>query len=215
MTLKQFEKKYNIRFTLNHTGKMEGLTSLSTSVTCNENCIKNASIKNSVCSHCYAARMMKRYKTLEAKLKENTKALTREVIPVEEMPLLNFSIFRFESFGDLNNATQVKNYFNLCYKNPSTTFALWTKNPRLINEAMKDEFKKPSNLIIIVSSLFLNKRAAVNYPFIDKVFTVYDMKTAVENGSNAFINCGSRNCNECRRCYTKTSGVEYINELLK
>lgn len=214
MTIKEFENKYGVKFTLKHTGKMQDMISLSTSVSCNENCKRNAKIENSICSHCYASRMMKRYKTLENKLAKNTGVLTSAVIPVNEMPKLNVSVFRFESFGDLNNETQVINYFNLCKANQETTFALWTKSPWIINKAIESGNEKPNNLVIIVSSLFINKTAKVKYSFIDKVFTVYDKETASGKDSS-FINCGARNCNECRRCYRKTDSIEYINELLK
>ena len=215
MTIKEFEKKHGIHFTLNHSGKMSGMASLSTSVTCNKNCAKHASVPNSICSHCYANRMMKRYKTLENVLAKNTSVLTSEIIPVNEWPLLNMNVFRFESFGDINNATQVINYFNLCERNPETRFALWTKNAWIVKRAIASGHKKPSNLIIIASSILVNKpitKAVLdNSPFIDKVFTVYDKETA----KTININCGARNCYECQRCYRKTDTIEYVNEILK
>jgi hypothetical protein len=120
--------------------------------------------------------------------------------------------FRFESFGDLNNAIQVINYFNICKKNPGVKFALWTKNPDYIAEAIRAGHEKPENLNIVLSSLFLNKERKTRYSFIDKVFTVYDPEFIQENKTE--INCGAKNCFSCGLCYEK-NGVRNIREKLK
>ena len=191
------------------------MASLSTSVILNERCKKNASVNGSVCSHCYACKMLKRYGTLEKKLERNTELLTKEVLPVDSLPLINKRYFRFESFGDLNNETQVVNYSNICKKNPLVKFALWTKNPDYIEKAIINGNEKPENLIIIYSSLFLNSKMTgimKKYPFIDKVFTVYDKETAKKD--DIVINCGGNHCASCLRCYD-SNDIVYINELLK
>ena len=196
--------------TLKHTGKMNGMQSLSTSCVMNENCAKYAKVKGSVCEKCYAQRMTKMYKNLAPCLQKNTEILTKSVLPEEELPEINSVYFRFEAFGDLNNTTQVINYFNICKKNPETKFALWTKNPHLIIPVAD---QKPENLQILLSSLFLNNVAdAANYPFIDKIFTVYDKETIEREGIE--INCGARNCFKCHKCYV-AGGDKYVNERLK
>lgn len=213
-SLKAFEKETGLHFTLNHTGKMDGMVSISTSVKENKNCQSRAKVENSICSKCFAAAMINRYPALEKCLSENTRILTSEIIPVEKWPLLNVAFFRFESFGDLNNETQVHNYFNLCKRNPHVRFALWTKNPFFIYAAIKAGNAKPENLIIIASSPMINDVCDAYlkaYPFIDKIFTVYDKETA----KTVNINCGARHCLSCLRCYTKTDSVEYVNEILK
>ena len=157
------------------------------------------------------------YKGLADCTSQNTEVLTKTIIPVLEWPILNYAYFRFEAFGDLNNETQVINYFNLCKRNPHTSFALWTKNPVFIKRAIASGYKKPKNIIIIYSSPMIN--ANINsdnllktFPFIDKVFTVYD-KTAIRE-NRIDVNCGARNCLECRKCYTKNK-VFNIREQLK
>jgi len=201
------------KLTTNHNGKMEGMISLSTAVSCNKNCKERAKIKDSICSKCYAEKMSRMYKSLDEMLKQNTQALTTSIIPDDELPRVNALYFRFEAFGDLNNDIQVINYFNICKKNPGVHFALWTKNPWFIYEAIKAGNKKPKNLVIILSSPFINKVVEISdkYDFVDKVFTVYDKETS----KTVNINCGSRKCLECGRCYKKTKQVEYINEILK
>ena len=214
MTINAFMKETGLHFTMNHTGKMEGMVSISTSVRENKNCQQRAKVAGSICEKCFADKMIDRYPALERCLKGNTEILTTKEIPVNEWPLLNVAFFRFESFGDLNNKTQVVNYFNLCKRNKHVTFALWTKNPFFIYEAIKAGNEKPGNLIVIVSSPMINEVCDAYlkaFPFIDKIFTVYDKQTA----KTVNINCGARHCLSCLRCYTKTDSVEYVNEILK
>lgn len=202
-----------IEITKDHTGKMKEMGSVSTSCKVNANCAKYAQIPGSICSKCYAQRMTKMYKNLDAKLRRNFDALTTDIIPIEELPILNYGYFRIEAFGDLANTTQAINYFHLIQKNPQTFFGWWTKNPKYIAEALETmKIKKPKNVNIIYSSMFINKRMEVEYPFIDKVFTVYDKDYIKDNKIK--INCGGRSCLSCHRCYEKNR-TKYINEQLK
>ena len=211
-TLANSKKISGLHFTTNHSGKMSGMVSISTSVTTNERCAKNAQIPGSICEKCFAAKQMRVFPTMEKPMVENQRILTSEILPPEKLPIINNLYFRFEAFGDLNNATQVKNYFNMCYKNPGVKFALWTKNPDFIAEAIADGYNKPDNLNIILSSLFINQERKNRFDFVDKVFTVYDPQYIEEN--NVDINCGARNCFSCGLCYEKNN-ISVINEKLK
>ena len=200
----------------NHDGKMRRLHSISTSTLMNKHCRERAKNPLSICHYCYAETLTHCRKQLEACLVENTALLTGSVLPFEDLPLINDLIFRFESFGDLMNSTQVVNYFNICRKNPATTFALWTKNPAFIDMAIKAGHAKPANIIIIYSSPIVgvpavNAQVLKRFPFIDKCFTVFT-PTQSEHVS---INCGSRDCFTCRKCYNKADKSFYINEVLK
>ena len=155
---------------------------------------------------------MNHYPKMQPCLEENTRLLTSSIIDTDLLPLTPSKYFRFEAFGDLQNAIQVVNYFNLCKKNPTTKFALWTKNPAFISQALEMGEKKPKNLSIVVSSHYLNTVADYSkYTFIDHVFTVYT-KEYIENNSVS-VNCGARSCLACHRCYD--SKEFYINEKLK
>ena len=211
-TLTNSRKISGLHFTTKHTGKMAGMASISTAVTTNERCKKNAAIPGSICEKCFAAKQMKIFPSMEKPMVENQRILTSEILPPEKLPIINNIYFRFESFGDLNTATQVKNYFNICYKNPRVKFALWTKNPDFVAEAIRDGYEKPENLNIVLSSLFINQERKNPFPFVDKVFTVYDAQHIEENNVN--INCGARSCFGCGLCYEK-NGVSVINEKLK
>lgn len=198
----------------NHSGKMDGMASMSTSPI-NPICEARAKDENSICSKCFSRAMLDRFGTLGQKLLNNSELLSREVYSVEDMPKLNYMSFRLEAFGDLTNTNQVKNYFNLCKANPFTHFTLWTKNPNFINEVLEEGIEKPSNLTIIYSSPFLNAPAdgiRDRYNFIDKVFTVYTKEYATAHDIK--INCGAKKCLTCLLCYLDTDTTE-INELLK
>jgi len=201
-----------LHITTEHTGKMEHMWSLSTSCKGNPHCKAFSKIDGSICSRCYAQRMIKMYKNLDECLQRNADILTSVIIPEDMLPTINCVFFRFESFGDLINETQAINYFNICNANEDTHFALWTKNPAIIDNVITQMgYTKPNNLNIIVSSLFINKvYDGVNYDFIDKIFTVYDKDEA----KKVDINCGKKKCIECKLCYKKND-VKYINEIVK
>jgi hypothetical protein len=160
--------------------------------------------------------MMKRYKNLNECLISNTEILTSGVLDWDLLALTPTRYFRFEAFGDLVNEYQVVNYFNIAKKNPETLFALWTKNPRIIERALENsDLEKPSNLQIVLSSPLINVALKnTKFDFVDKIFSVYDKETA--KGVN--INCGSRSCLSCGRCYRPNPNgerLQFINEILK
>ena len=202
-----------LHITKKHTGKMKDMQSLSTCCQSNPNCEKFSKVEGSVCQKCYAMKMCKMYKNLAPCLEKNAKVLSEVILDKAELPRINASLFRFEAFGDLINETQVKNYFNICNLNEDTHFALWTKNPKLIQNVINEGIEKPKNLKIIVSSLFLNKVAEYDHmSFIDKIFTVYTKEYVEEN--DIVINCGKKRCIDCKLCY-KDNDIKYINELVK
>lgn len=214
LTIDNAEELTGVHYTLKHCGKMSGMQSLSTSCLCNKNCLNRVENSNLVCSHCYAQRQMKMYKNLEKCLKKNTEILTANLLTDEEIPLINAAFFRFESFGDLNNEVQIVNYFRICKRNKHVKFALWTKNPWIIAEAINNGESKPRNLQIVYSSPYLNKcdNKLNKYPFIDKIFTVYTKEYIKAN--NIKINCGAKSCLSCHKCYIKSKEI-YINEKCK
>ena len=216
MTNKEFVEK---AITKNHSGKMQGMQSLSVACTKCKLCIKAHQTNDDlcVCKHCYSFRMLARYKSLREKLENNYDFFTTANLIADDIPVINASMFRFEAFGDLATTEQFRNYVMIAKCNPNTTFTLWTKRPYIIERAFDIyDIGKPKNLIIIYSEPYINKAWAESeynairkvYPFIDKVFTVHN------NAESININCGAKKCAECRLCYTRNS-VHIINELLK
>lgn len=193
-----------------HGGKMSGILSISTSPTLNTRCAARAKNPESVCHECYSCAMMKYRKTLNRKLMRNTVKLTSGLIDEKDIPFINpilWPLVRFESFGDLINETQVKNFFAIADCNPQCNFALWTKTPDIVASAIGSGAVKPANLIIVISSDQLNVETSIDrWPFADKVFTVYD--------NDHEINCGARSCATCRKCYYN-NGIVHLYEKLK
>jgi hypothetical protein len=209
-----------LHITEKHNDKMEGLGSMSTNALQNEYCIQNKQCEGSVCQKCYAISMLLRYSNLGKALENNTSILTNDVLPPEQLPFTNFRYFRFEAFGDIANEIHFINYLNICNKNPHTNFALWTKKPQIIDTVFNDmKYKKPNNLQIVVSSLYLNTVFNIEampykkrYWFIDKIFTVYTSQYAIDHDIK--VNCGGKRCIDCLECYTKNDTF-YINEIVK
>ncbi len=195
-----------------HTGKMECINSASTACTMNPFCQERSKDKNSICYKCYSKNYLNYRKSLRVCLERNTLILTQSIIPWDDLPRIYDRFFRFESFGDLINATHFINFIRIAQKNPETNFALWTKNIEIVNSVLDSgEFDKPENLFIVYSSRDLNKKEDLSlFPHADKVFTVYDK----EHAKDVNINCGKRKCIECRLCYTKNKVTE-ISELVK
>lgn len=206
----------------NHTGKMEGIHSISTSVVLNGNCQRNQKIKGSICEKCFAEAMMQMYSALEAKVARNTKVLTERILDESELPdVSDQDIFRFESFGDINDMTQLENYMNIVKKNKPTRFTLWSKRYPLIYEYFSTH-DVPENFTMILSSLMLNEK--IDLTFMKKLdkfkkgqlksFTVYDKEYIFEHYKELNLNCGSRCCAKCRKCYD-CNEIEEISEILK
>lgn len=216
MTIKEFEKRTGIKFTINHTGKMEGIWSLSTSCICNPFCKARMNDSSCICSKCYSAAMHKRYSNLAKMLEKNFEILTSKLFEIEEFPFIPVSLFRIESFGDIYNVTQARNYLRLIKANPQTFFAFFTKNHNILKQAIALE-GKPENMNVILSNPVVNDferhTAYLEYSFCDIQFNVYDK----ENAKSVDINCGLRKCIECQFCYKKHSYREnhVVNEILK
>ena len=210
----EFTKRTGIKITQKHTGKMTGMQSLSTSCLLNKYCQERAKVAGSICSHCYAQRMMNQYGEKFQNCFENNMIELSKLIDMKDLPNLNVQYFRFEAFGDFDNENQLINYFNICKKNPKTKFALWTKNPWIVEEVLNKGETKPKNLNIVLSSLEMNEVTDFSqYEWADRVFTVYDKNYIKDH--DVEINCGGRSCMSCLKCYRKSNKTFYINEKLK
>ena len=209
----------------NLTAKMEGVPTISTSPLENPHCQKRVAETTArgidcVCRECFSIKTNRRYKALDKHMRENTVLLSGSVLPLEDLPIFgNVRFVRFEAFGDLVNDTHLLNFLNIARVNPFVTFTLFTKNAFILHHVFKGlGIEKPSNLIIIFSSPRLNVAMlnALDYPYIDKIFTVYtpDFLEFWGYDESNFINCGSRSCVACGRCYRKDSEA-VISERLK
>lgn len=215
-SMAEAEKFAGLHFTTEHTAKMAGMISISTVSGLNSRCEKNARIKGSICEKCFSRAMEKRGMAGKDGQILTMAMLTLCDIPSDLMPTMNAIFARIEAFGDIENVQQVANYNKLILANPLTRFGWWTKNPDIMGEFYEHN-EKPENVQMIYSSLMMNK--AVNmetikamYPFIDKIFTVYESETmAIECGKT--VNCGKLHCLTCHKCYIE--GVTELTEILK
>ena len=214
LTMCEFEKLIGFHFTINHTEKMEGMASASSACVVNPICIARSKVEGSICQKCFAKRMFKSYKDNFNCFIDNYELVTRVEIPQELMPIMNYFIFRIEAFGDVANETQAKNYWNLAKQNEYVTFGWWTKNYDIV-AAVFDKYGKPSNIKLIVSSPNLNEQLRLeDYPYADKIFTVYT-KEYLKEHPEIVINCGGNKCLSCQRCYRDGVDDDYINEIKK
>ena len=216
-SVSECEKFLGWHFTTDHSGKMSGMVSVSSSPIVNNRCAARAKNPRTICAHCFARRMIEFYSSMGAALAYNSYLLSTVDIPADLMPVINALYFRIEAFGDTMNARHAENYLRLIECNPLVSFAWWTKNPDFTAAALVVHGNRPDNVNFIVSSPFLNKAATVaRFPWVDEVFTVYDDDTARAHCID--INCGARHCLTCLRCYrhrTHGGAVDMVNESLK
>lgn len=196
------------------TGKMEGMTAITSSMTNNVNCQRLAQCNGSICQHCYSKTAMSYRKNVQQCYEKNGKILSENIIPKNQLPFVNSQYCRFESHGDLHNETHLENFINIAKKNPHCQFALWTKQYKIILDYFKTH-KQPKNLNIVISSLMVNKPINPT-PFEAiglkvKIFTVWDKEAA----KNVNINCGGKKCIDCLNCYKKSGKIKVINEIIK
>lgn len=215
-----------------HEGKLLGIPSISTSCLHNERCLARMKNGEAVCSHCFAMHLMEFRKALRDAMERNLEALSDHLFSDEELEgvTIHFTpkmlelnpnhYVRIESFGDVRNVIQARNYLRIAKANPWLKWGAWTKNDDLYGEAFELE-GKPENLSMGYSSLKLNEIADITkldqrfVENLDFVFTVFTKEYAEEHG--ILINCGGRACRTCGTCYeaNKSDGIKYINELLK
>lgn len=201
--------------------KLEGIDSISSSVHDNCKCARWRKIAGTICQKCYAHTQQARQNGLREHNILNGIILRNVLIPVaafRRLPLLS-KYLRIESFGDVSNVTQARNYIRIIKAFPGKRCAIWSKNLLIWAEAFRLEGKQ-DNTTFVYSSPFIDKvvpeKIVSLYPFIDHIFSVFTKKFAEKN--HVVINCGGRKCMECikakKNCYFR-GGALYINELLK
>lgn len=217
------EKLVSCLWTVNHTAnKLEGITSISSSVHDNCYCKARRADTDSICSRCYAHSQQSYQTGLKEHNILNGIILRNVLLPVSVykiLPIL-FPVLRIESFGDVQNVTQARNYIRIIKANPRKRCAVWTKNISTWHTAFVQENGKPKNTTFVISSPYLNtpipETILERFPEVDHIFTVYDKKYIRENGIK--INCGGKKCMECikqkKNCYFRNTEL-YINEELK
>lgn len=201
------EKQYFIHYsmTTNHTGKMYGLASISTSVLENPYCQARRCNNKLVCAECYAASQLERQETTREKELASYIFYNNVCLSESDVPFLNYAFVRFEAFGDTASDTCQENYITIAKANKTVHFVQWTKN---INTAARavEKMGKPENMEFIYSIPKINfiptekfiRLFRKKYPFVKKIFCVYTEEFAAEN--KIAFNC-PKYCSTCMRCY--------------
>jgi len=197
--------------------KLEGICSISSSVHDNCFCKARQAIKDCICKYCYAANQQAYQTGLKEHNILNGIILRNVLIPVKYFKLLKiiFPYIRIESFGDVQNVIQARNYIRIIKAFPEKRCAIWSKNIAIWAQAFQYE-GKPGNTTYVHSSSFLNKPDNIDrkkYRFVDHVFTVYTKDYIKKH--NIVINCGGKKCMECIKkqinCYFRNTEF-FINE---
>ncbi len=187
----QVLEKMGLHFTVNHTGKMIGMQSVSDSCKCNALCksrilksfidlgidvkdIKQAKkaikkyLENNpestdicICAFCFSDEQQEFQTSMQLPLKRNFEIFNNGIIHSDWLPVLNCLYFRGESFGDYASKNAVINSFNVAAKNPLTNFTAWSKNLCFFHEAIQAGHKKPDNFKLVYSSAYINKVAMI------------------------------------------------------
>lgn len=198
------------------TGKMTGMTAISSSMRNNPNCAKMRKIKGSICQKCYSNTALSYREKVNNCYIRNGNLLSTSIIPKEQLPFINATFARFETHGDLINTTHLQNFMNICKKNPQCFFVLWSKQYKILLDYFQNN-KPPKNFRLVVSSLMINKQINIKrFEELNldcKVFTVYDKTYITDNSIE--INCGGKSCLDCQLCYNKGNKVKEVKELLK
>lgn len=197
--------------------KMAGIQSIGTTSLCNPICQKRKEVCDGICSHCYADSLCKMRKNLNAHLVQNFEKLTSRLMTPKEaaaVPVTSL-IARIESFGDVANVTQARNYIRIIRAHKWITFGIWSKNWGIWHAAFKKE-GKPKNCTFVLSSMHINRKDEAHrlmIPYVDHVFTVWD-KAHYPEFEGGLTECAGLCCAKCQKCYHK-GGSFYINERLR
>lgn len=221
LTSADFHRLVSCLWIVNHQArKLAGICSISTSVLDNAFCKARRCIEGCICQHCYAERQQEYQAGLAEHNLLNGYILRNVLIPVSAFKslLFIFPYLRIESFGDVENVTQARNYLRIIKAFPRIRCAIWSKNIEIWRQAIAWE-GMPKNATYIHSSSYINRAEDPDqkvYWFVDHVFTVYTKAFAAQN--NITINCGGKKCLDCIRarknCYYRNT-ERFINELKK
>ena len=206
---------------VNHNAnKLQGISSISSSVHDNCFCKARQAIVDCICAFCYAYNQQAYQTGLKEHNILNGIILRNVLIPVKafkSLPIL-FPYLRIESFGDVANVIQARNYIRIIKAFPGKRCAIWSKNKEIWKQAFDVE-GKPKNTTYVHSSSKLNVPDNIDrerYTFVDHVFTVFTK--AYIKKHNIIINCGGKKCIKCimekKNCYFHNTEF-YINEQKK
>jgi len=170
-------------FITHHRGKLQGIRSINVSPTTSIFCQHTAL---PICRKCYAKRILKTYGKKGIPHYEANAELLKS--PLRKFPHYKDAIFRFDSFGEIDTAEQLQNFYDIAAQNPNTRHALWTKRADLVAANLIH----PTNLNVIYGDPMIDNPSPQIPPGFDSIFSVF----STDDG----VNCPKK-CNSCRKCY--------------
>lgn len=218
-----------LKVSYNMSGKMEGIKCITSACTANDHC-KKLHKSGGICEHCYAFKYLNMRPTVRKCYERNSKALSNEM-DVAYMPTFRKGEFvRLESFGDLINRNHIENYLLICFKNPDTNFALFTKRRFMLENYFKNDVKKPKNLAIVSSAYAMNDykntelyasydtNDRLGFKLIDTMFNVYTSDDQMQKKDKLALRTFEceKQCQSCLACWNNTTDdIMLVKEHLK
>lgn len=202
-------------------GKIEGIFSLDSSCRvcsfCQDMQEAGKYSPELICGLCYTQSI---HDTALAKHEIPARILSEILFTGEEWSAaaVPIGLIRFNCDGELINATHAMNLLRAAATHPLTQFAIWTKRPGILAEAIQAE-GKPNNLKIGISSPIINKPFSESFSFADFIFTVYTPNGILSAIARGEHECNGKKCRDCGfYCYTKAThanGPAHIAEALR
>lgn len=196
----------NYKSSYHDSGKIEGATSCDSSCHGCEFCQKMREAASEditiICGGCYDHSQEERWLNTENRHKLNMVIMSTVEFDEDELAIIPVSeITRINSSGDIVNETHARNMIKLCLAHPFIKFGFWAKHTAPVIRAC-DELGKPQNVILIQSSIYINK-AAVLQKYFDYTFTVYATEEDLQNALRAGgCECNGKKCADCGwKCY--------------
>lgn len=207
------------------TGKMAGQASISTTLYLCKGCMARRLVKGSVCEYCYAARMP--YLSALKAYARNTAILDRAELSQDVISdavkgirrKAKAGMCRYLTHGDLSSYNCLINLAAIAAAAPDIRFSLMTKERaylvRYAQECAAGLRKKPANLKLVYSSLFVNncQTEPLERGLVDEVFTVYESAVDIPAGAD-HCHCGPGSCAHCGQCYAGNS-ARLVGEILR
>lgn len=201
-------------------GKIEGVTSCDSSCGhcgfCQKMLEKAKEDPTLICGFCYDKRQEDYRLHLSNRHGLNMLIMSSVEFTEDELKRVRVSaLTRVNSSGETPNVIYARNMLKIVKVNGHIRCGYWSKNSGPVIKAC-DELGKPSNLVLIKSSVHIGKADRLPKYF-DYTFTVYpdDATTlkAIERGASE---CNGKKCRECGyKCYYGTHKGTDIAEVLR
>ena len=130
--IKDFKTLVSSLWIVNHLkNKLEGISSISSSVKDNDFCRNRRKNEKCICSHCYSENQLSYQTGLKEHNTINGIILRNILIPEKAFKILSLKILfpylRIESFGDVANFTQACNYLRIITAFPRKKCTIFSK----------------------------------------------------------------------------------------